>query len=406
MSQNSQTAIIAALDNPILATTEEERQAELMSVVERVAIIGDLALLHPADRVRYYARLCESLGLNPLTRPFEFISLNNKLTLYPRRDTTDQLRVKRGVSIDKVERLHDAENALAIVTTWGSTRDGRTDQAQGLVSLAGLKGEALANAWMKAETKSKRRLTLSLVGLGMLDETEVFDTPGAQRVEVDPDDGTIKQLPRPVGASRTEQVRGLLEQQVADPVLAGDELKKALGGIHAAGKKRGLDHDGIHAIAAGLFDWGEGTEHSLNDLTRGEWDRLDDALASIKPNEQPQESTPSGDAGSDTGPTPPAVSTPAASEGDPGKAPSPSPAPTVDEAAAAFWKAAVDRKLPGVTGEWDADWAVLNPQAAKVLDLNDEAKLDDLDAAGWVGLRDRVEAGEFDAPRRRTRSSK
>ena len=32
---------------------------------------------------------------------------------------------------------------------------------------------ALANAIMKAETKAKRRVTLSICGLGMLDETEL-----------------------------------------------------------------------------------------------------------------------------------------------------------------------------------------------------------------------------------------
>ena len=39
----------------------------------------------------------------------------------------------------------------------------------------------MANARMKALTKAKRRLTLSLCGLGMLDETEVVSIPGAQQ---------------------------------------------------------------------------------------------------------------------------------------------------------------------------------------------------------------------------------
>jgi hypothetical protein len=37
----------------------------------------------------------------------------------------------------------------------------------------------LANALMKAETKSKRRVTLSICGLGFLDETEADSIPGA-----------------------------------------------------------------------------------------------------------------------------------------------------------------------------------------------------------------------------------
>jgi hypothetical protein len=37
----------------------------------------------------------------------------------------------------------------------------------------------MANALMKAETKAKRRVTLSICGLGMLDESEVESIPGA-----------------------------------------------------------------------------------------------------------------------------------------------------------------------------------------------------------------------------------
>jgi hypothetical protein len=47
---------------------------------------------------------------------------------------------------------------------------------------ATLKGEARANAELKAVTKAKRRATLSICGLGWLDETEVDDIPaGAKR---------------------------------------------------------------------------------------------------------------------------------------------------------------------------------------------------------------------------------
>jgi hypothetical protein len=50
--------------------------------------------------------------------------------------------------------------------------------------IKGLQGDALANALMKAETKSKRRVTLSICGLGMLDETEMETIPSAVQVQV------------------------------------------------------------------------------------------------------------------------------------------------------------------------------------------------------------------------------
>jgi hypothetical protein len=159
------------------------------SVVERVIVAGDLKELSPGDRVQYYKAVCESLGLNPLTRPFDYITLNAKLTLYARRDCTDQLRrIHRiNVAIVSREKLDD----VYVVTARAITTDGRQDESIGAVSLGSLRGDALANALMKAETKAKRRVTLSIVGLGWLDETEVGTVPGAMPVQVNSDTGEI-----------------------------------------------------------------------------------------------------------------------------------------------------------------------------------------------------------------------
>jgi hypothetical protein len=146
-----------------------------IDIMDSVITKGDLSKLTPDERVRYYAEVCESIGLNPLTKPFEYIMLNNKLTLYALRNCTDQLRTIHGVSVDELaETEHDG---VFIVTAKVRNRDGRTDIAKGAVAIANLKGEVLANAMMKAETKAKRRATLSLCGLGFLDETEVADIP-------------------------------------------------------------------------------------------------------------------------------------------------------------------------------------------------------------------------------------
>lgn len=140
-------------------------------VVEQVLVNGDLSKLSAQERLLYYNEVCRSLHLNPLTRPFEYIVLNNKLTLYAKRDCTDQLRASRGISVEIVDRQKVDE--LYIVTARATTPEGRKDESTGVVNLAGLKGEALANSLMKCETKAKRRVTLSICGLGWLDETEV-----------------------------------------------------------------------------------------------------------------------------------------------------------------------------------------------------------------------------------------
>ena len=149
-------------------------------VLERALVSGDLAGLNESQRLEYYRAVCDSLGLNPLTRPFEYLRLNGRLVLYATRAAADQLRAIHGISIldAKIERQDD----LITVTVRGRNRDGREDVEVGVVSVAGLRGEALANAQMKALTKAKRRLTLSLAGLGWLDETEAETIPGAQRV--------------------------------------------------------------------------------------------------------------------------------------------------------------------------------------------------------------------------------
>jgi hypothetical protein len=136
--------------------------------------------LTESQRLEYYRAVCESLGINPLTRPFEYLKLNGRLVLYATRAAADQLRAIHGISI--VDARIERQDDLITVTVRGRTRDGREDLEVGVVSVAGLRGEALANAEMKAITKAKRRLTLSLAGLGWLDETETETIPDAQRV--------------------------------------------------------------------------------------------------------------------------------------------------------------------------------------------------------------------------------
>ena len=149
------------------------------STLEKVLIEGDLGKLTPEQRLEYYQMVCKSLGVNPL-KPFSYITLNGRLVLYANRDAAEQLRKLNGVSITGLE--HELMGDLYIVTSQARDNDGRTDTSTGVVNLAGLKGDNLANALMKAETKAKRRVTLSICGLGWLDETEVESIPDAKQV--------------------------------------------------------------------------------------------------------------------------------------------------------------------------------------------------------------------------------
>lgn len=166
--------------------SHQDLSAQLM---ESVLLGGDLSKLNAPDRVNFYRSVCESIGLNPLTKPFEYILLNGKLRLYATKDCTEQLRKRDGVSIQIVSR--EVVEDIFVVTAHAVDRAGRTDESVGAVPVGTLKGEARANAIMKAETKAKRRVTLSICGLGMLDASETDSIPDAQRVPVS-DTGEIQ----------------------------------------------------------------------------------------------------------------------------------------------------------------------------------------------------------------------
>jgi hypothetical protein len=154
------------------------KTAELPSaqIIENVLTRGDLKDLTPEQRTSHLLDVCNSLGLNWRTRPFEYLMLNGRLVLYAKRDATDQLRNIRGISVAIVGR--EIDDGLLIVTARATDKAGRSDEDFGVVAFKGGASEIAANAMMKAATKAKRRVTLSICGLGFLDESEI---PGQQR---------------------------------------------------------------------------------------------------------------------------------------------------------------------------------------------------------------------------------
>ena len=148
-----------------------------LAVYESLALKGDISGLKPAEKVRYFAELCNSLGLNPRTQPLIPLTLNGKQTFYFAKGATDQLARLHNVT-RKVLSREMVQDAY-VVTVRATLPNGREEDSIGAVTIAGLKGEAFSNALMKAETKSKRRGTLLILGLGMLDESELESIPAA-----------------------------------------------------------------------------------------------------------------------------------------------------------------------------------------------------------------------------------
>lgn len=168
------------------------------AIVEKVTLAGgDLAKISPDERKFYVRHKADAYGLNHLLEPFALLMLDNKLTLYVTRAGTDQIRRKENISVRIVSR--EEHDGMYIVTCQATTPEGRTDEAVGAVPLVqpvgewktdartgrryfvadptgavrGLDPKDRANAIMKCETKAKRRATISIAGLGMLDESEL-----------------------------------------------------------------------------------------------------------------------------------------------------------------------------------------------------------------------------------------
>jgi len=204
-----------------IATQDQAR------MLEKVVIENDLSQLTPKERVSYYNATCESLNLNPFTRPFQYLKLDGKLTLYATKDASEQLTRNYQVSLEK-KGTEDFEG-VRIITYRATDPSGRFVDATGVVPIAGVKGTALANALMKAETKAARRATLRLVGLGWLDETETETIKDAMRVDVSDDGEIIGETPviepkkeTPPKQAKKAAPRGTLVDSETLPASSGE----------------------------------------------------------------------------------------------------------------------------------------------------------------------------------------
>ena len=122
------------------------------------------------------------------------------------KNEKEQLRKINGVSIESLD--DKMVDDIYVVTAKAKDKSGRIDQAKGAVVIGHLKGEAKANAIMKAETKAKRRVTLSICGMGWTDESEIDSIPDAQPIDIDLATSEIQSKPTVVTISK-EQAHNL-----------------------------------------------------------------------------------------------------------------------------------------------------------------------------------------------------
>lgn len=160
-----------------LATQPAHDAQTLTKVVDSIVLRGDFSGLSPADRTRFYVQVCEGLGLNAAARPFDFLRLQGKEVMYANKNAADQLAAIHRVTrrtIDGPKVIDLAGTKLVYAVCEASLPNGRVETATATVPLADP-----MNVLMKCETKAKRRATLSILGLAILDEMELETIPAA-----------------------------------------------------------------------------------------------------------------------------------------------------------------------------------------------------------------------------------
>ena len=156
---------------------------EISQRLRELIISGDLSKLTPPEFVSYYQEACRRIGVNWITKPFDFIRLNGKLVLYLNRGGADQLRKVHDISIEVSDPK--VVDGMIYCHAKASLPNGRVDEDYGYVPFPkNSPPEVISNKYLHAVTKAKRRATLSVVGLGWLDETEIESIPARDKQDL------------------------------------------------------------------------------------------------------------------------------------------------------------------------------------------------------------------------------
>lgn len=172
-----------------LTTTQENEVAQRVDLPVDIAwpdlqaaISGNLAKLSAEGQVKYYNALCKFTGLNPLGFPFEWITFQGKLKLYPKKECADQLRGVHKITAKIIERTFFDD--ICMVRVMSKMPDGREFESTGAVPYAKtMPALERCKALKVAETQAYRRGTFGLVGLGNLVDEDSETPPSIAKIE-------------------------------------------------------------------------------------------------------------------------------------------------------------------------------------------------------------------------------
>jgi hypothetical protein len=197
-------------------------------------IRGDVSSIPREALLRYVFTFCERVGISPLAVPFSLMKTQRGMQLVANRNFYDAVASKYSVSRECVGEGFFEGTKLYFTRYRATTPDGRVTEDMALVDTAGLNGNDLANAIMKAHTKGRNRVTRAHLGFPFPDETEAETVPGASVVG-------IEQLPS--GGN-------------GEPLAAEPEPPKAteqqITRIHMLAKKLGMNEEEYRQL---LGEW-------------------------------------------------------------------------------------------------------------------------------------------------------
>lgn len=213
-----------------LQKTESSSLAEVNLPVDiawpdlQAAIAGNLNKLSAEGQVKYYNALCKFTGLNPLGFPFEWITFQGKLRLYPKKECADQLRGVHKISAKILDRTFFED--ICMVRVLSTMPDGRQFESTGAVPYSKTMAPLdKCKALKVAETQAYRRGTFGLVGLGNLpDEDSERAEPARVRIDTALEESVEARLeklntlsaPKPIEA---ELVKDEPQKETSEPVL-------------------------------------------------------------------------------------------------------------------------------------------------------------------------------------------
>ena len=199
----------------IIKPEKQANKTEKLSedALNNIILNGDISGLKDSEKLIYYKRICERYGLDPVGKPFQIIKFQDgKQTLYCTREGCQQLSFINNVSHQITDRQiqETTEGKIFLVTARAVLPTGRFSESIGAVPLYKADGRWInqqppkksyfetngkyirliadnyCNALMKTETKAKRRATLDLLGLGIMEEQEVETIPNVKFESINP----------------------------------------------------------------------------------------------------------------------------------------------------------------------------------------------------------------------------